>query len=93
MSFFSLYLGVGPNELVALHLPVAHDETPKQIAICNNDYKFAVFSYSILQEFVVVNEVTNISHSEIVSMLHSQRINSYKILKRIAFIADKLDIP
>jgi len=91
-SLFSLYLEVDPRELVALHLPVAHDETPGHIASCNDDYKFVVFSYSILQEFAVVNEVTGISHSEIVSALHNQRTDSYKIL-RIAFIINMLDIP
>ena len=33
LSFFLLYLGVDPSESVVLHLPVAHDETPRQIAI------------------------------------------------------------
>ena len=75
-----------------MHLLVAHDETPGQIAICNDDYKFVAFSYSILHEFAV-NKLTCISHSEIVSTLHSQRTDSYKILRRIAFIIDKLDIP
>ena len=45
---FSLSLGVELSESIALHLPIAHDETCRYIAICNDDYKFAAFSYSIL---------------------------------------------
>ena len=44
---------------------VAYDETPKHIAICNDDYKFVAFPYSILQKFTVVNEVKGMIHSEI----------------------------
>ena len=54
MSFFPLYLGVDPSELVALHLPIAYDETPRHIAICNDNYKFTALPYSILQEFAAV---------------------------------------
>ena len=43
MSIFSLSLGVDPSKTVVLHLLVAYDETPRQIAICNDDYKFAIF--------------------------------------------------
>ena len=46
---FVLSLGVFPSEYVALHLPEMHDETHKQITICNDDYKFAACSYSILR--------------------------------------------
>jgi len=45
------------SESITLHLPVAYDETPRQKAICNDNYKFAAFSHNILQEFTVVNEV------------------------------------
>ena len=47
MPLFTLSLGVDPSESVALRLPVADDETPREIAICN-DYKFVVSPYSIL---------------------------------------------
>jgi len=73
-------------------LHVAYDETLRQIAICNDEYKFVTFSYSILQKFEVVNEVTGMFHLEIVMMLHSQRTGSYRVLRRIASITDKLDI-
>jgi len=59
------------SESIALHLPVAYDETSIQIAICNYNYKFAEFPYSILEEFTIVNKVTGMIHSEIVRMLHS----------------------
>ena len=39
---------VDPSKSVTSHLRVAHDETPKQIAIYNDDYKFDAFSHSIL---------------------------------------------
>ena len=69
------------SESIALHLPVAYDETPRQIAICNDDYKFAAFSHSILQEFVVTNEVSGMIHPEIVMTLHNQCTCSYTLLK------------
>ena len=50
---FILFLGVLPNEFVTLHLPEMHDETYKQITICNDDFKFAVYPHSILQNFAV----------------------------------------
>ena len=40
-----------PSESIALHLPVAYDETLRKITICNDDYKFVVFAHSILQKF------------------------------------------
>ena len=60
ISFFLLPLGVGPSKSIALYLPVAHDETSKQISICNDNYKFIAFPRSIFQKFTV-NEVTSIS--------------------------------
>jgi len=47
ISFF-VFVGVLPSEFVALHLPEIHDETCKQITICNDDYKFVAYSHSIL---------------------------------------------
>jgi len=44
VSLFSPSLGVTPSESIALHLHVAYDETLRQIAICNDDYKFIAFS-------------------------------------------------
>jgi len=43
MSFFFISLGVDPSKSVALHLPLAHDETSRQIASYNDDYKFVDF--------------------------------------------------
>ena len=92
MSLFFKSLGVDPSEPVALHLPVTYDETPRQLAIFNVNYKFVAISYSNLQEFTV-NEVTGMFHHVIVMTLHSQRTCSYKVLKRNASITYKLDIP
>jgi len=75
-------LKVKPNASIALHLPIAHDETPRQVAICNDDYKFVVFQHSIiLQKFTVLNEVMAMFHPEIVRILHSQSAGSYRVLK------------
>ena len=49
MSFYPLSLGVEPSESITLHLPIVHDETSRHVAICNDDYKFSTFLYSILQ--------------------------------------------
>ena len=48
MSLFLPSLGVTYSESITLHLPDAYDGTLKQIVICNDDYKFAAFSHSIL---------------------------------------------
>jgi len=42
--------------------------------------------HNILQKFAVANEVTGISHSEIVSTMHIQCKDSYKMLRKIASI-------
>jgi len=47
-----------------LHLPEMHDETHKQITICNDDYKFIVQAYSILQKFAVKTVMMVTIHSE-----------------------------
>jgi len=72
-------IGVLPRKFVALHLPEMHDETRKQITICNDDYKFVVYPHSILQEFAVKNMVIVMIHSErffleTVSQLHARCI-------------------
>ena len=53
-----LSLGVIRSESDALHFLVSHDEISRQIVICNDDYKFVAYPYSILHEFAVDNEVT-----------------------------------
>jgi len=60
-----------PSKSIALHLPIAYNEIPRQIAICNDDYKFVAFPRSILQEFAVVNKVSGMIHSEIEKTLHN----------------------
>jgi len=87
-------LGVMPRVPTALHLPVAHiDNITRQIAICNDTYKFVVYLYSILQEFTVDNKVMVTSHPEAVRKLHAWRTDFDKILKRSAFIAYELHTP
>ena len=50
-----------------MHLHVTHDEIHKQIAICNDDYKFAAYPYSSLHEFALDDEVTVTIHFEMFS--------------------------
>ena len=65
-----------PRVSTVLHLPVVyHYNLTKQIAICNNNYKFAAYSYSILQEFVVDSKVMVTNHTEAVKKLHAWRTN------------------
>jgi len=47
ISFF-VFAGVLPSDFVASHLPEIHDETSRQKIICNDDYKFVAYPYSIL---------------------------------------------
>ena len=86
-------LGVMLRMFTALYLSVAHDNLTKQIAICNGNYKFAAYSYSILQEFAIDNKVIVTSHYETVKKLRVWLIDSEKVLKRIASITYDLDIP
>ena len=62
-------LGVILRVSTALHLPVVYiDDIIRSIAIYNDTYKFAAFSYSILQEFTVDNKVMITSHPEAVEV-------------------------
>ena len=60
---------------------------------CNDNYKFSVCPYNVLQEFAVDNEVIMMSHSEIVRKLHAWCKYPDRVLKRSASITDELDIP
>ena len=46
-------LGVMPRMSITLHLTVAHDIT-RQLANCDEKYKFSVYPYSILQDSEVI---------------------------------------
>ena len=75
-----------------------HDETYKQIIICNDDCKFATYVHSILQEFSVKNMVKIMIHSkrfplETVSQLRAWCTCPIRVLRRITFIVDELDFP
>ena len=65
-------LGVMSRVSTPLYLHVAHDDSlSRQIAICNDNYKFVAYPYSILQEFAADNKVIVTSHSETVRKLHA----------------------
>lgn len=49
------FLGILPLEFVALHLHIMYNKISKQIATCNDWYKFIVYPHNILQKFVVDN--------------------------------------
>ena len=62
MSTHPIYIILSSIEVmsrvsIALHLPAVHDNLTRQIVICNDNYKFATYTYSILQEFAVDNKV------------------------------------
>ena len=68
-------LGIILRVLIAIHSHVAHiDDITRQIAICNDTYKFAAYPYSILQEFILDNKVMVMSHPEAVSCTLSVQI-------------------
>ena len=80
-----------PRVLTALHLTVAHiDYITRPIAIYNDTYKFATYTYSTSQKFAVDNKVMVTSHLEVVRKLHAWHIDFNRILKRSAFIAYEL---
>jgi len=79
-----------PGVPTALHLLVAYiDDITMPIAIYNDTYKYAAYSYSILQEFTVDSKVMVLSHPEAARKLHAWRTDFDKSLKRIASIAYK----
>ena len=48
-SSFFLLLGVMSRVPIALHLSIAHDDDiTRHLAKCDENYKFAAYSYSIL---------------------------------------------
>ena len=95
---FVLPIGVLPSEFVALHLPEMHDETRKQITICNDDCKFAVYLHGILQECIVKNMVMVMIYFEMfsletVNLLHARHTCPIRVLRRITFITNELNFP
>ena len=87
-------LGVMSRVLIALHLPIAHDDDiTRQLANCDEKYKFFVYPYSILQEFTVDSEVIVTSHFEITRKLHAWCTCPNRVLKMSTSITNELDIP
>ena len=73
-----------------------HNKISRQIAICKDDYKFATYSHSILQEFALKNIVIVTIHSERFPLqteiqLHAQRIYLIRVLGMTTSITDELD--
>jgi len=90
--FFSS-LEVMPRVSTTLHLPIANDDDiTKQLANCDENYKFYVYLYSMLQEFAVESEVIVTSHSEIVRKSHACRTGSPRVLRMVVLMTDELDI-
>ena len=46
------------------------NDITRQLANCDENYKFSVYPYSVLQEFAVDSEVIVASHPEIVRESH-----------------------
>ena len=82
-------LGVMPRVPTALHLSIAHDDITRQLANCDENYKFYAYSYSM---FAVYSEVFVTSHLEIVRKSHTWRTGSPRVLRRLALMPDELDI-
>jgi len=59
-------LEVMPRASTALHLPFAYNDSTRQLANCNDNYKFFAYPYSILQKFTIDSEVIVTSYHEIV---------------------------
>ena len=79
-------LGVMPRVSTVLHLSVAHnDDIIRHLVNCDENYKFVVYSDSILQEFIV-NKVIVISYPETMRKLHAWRTGFNRVLKRSASI-------
>ena len=56
---------------VVVHLHVAHDDITRQLVNCDENFKFFVYPYSMLQEFAVDSEMIVTSHPEIVRKSHA----------------------
>ena len=90
---FILSLGVMCRVSTVSHLHVAHDDDiTTHLANCDENYKFAAYTYSILQKFAIDNKVIVRSHSETMRKLHVWRTSFDKVMKRSASISYKLDI-
>jgi len=59
-----------PIVSTALHLSVVYEDTTKQLANDNDNYKFFACPYSVLQEFTIEIEVVVTSDPEVGRELH-----------------------
>jgi len=77
-------LGVMPRVSIALYLPAVYDDDiTRLLTNCDENYKFVVYTYSILQVFAVDNKVRK---------LHAWRTCSNRVLKRSVSVSYELDI-
>ena len=91
---YSIYLffpslEVTPEVPIALHLPIARDDDiTRQLVICNNNYNFYVYPYSILQKFTVDSKVIVTSHPKIVRKSRAWHTDFSRVLRRLTLTTD-----
>jgi len=59
------------------------DTPTRQLANCDENYKFSVYPYNMLQEFAVDSEVIVTSHPKVVRKSHAWRTGSHRVLRRL----------
>ena len=82
-----------PKVSTALQLHVAFDDIIRQLANCNDKYRFSTRPYIVLPEFTVEIEVMITSHFEVAKELHIRCTSFSKVPKRVDVITDELDVP
>jgi len=72
ISYIFLFplLGVIPSVSTVLHLLITYDDFNRHLTNCDKNYKFSVYPYNMLQEFIIDSEVIVTSHPEIVRKSH-----------------------
>ena len=77
----------------ALYLPVTYDDDiTSQLTNCDGNYKFSVYPYTMLQEFVIDSVVIVTGHHEIMRKSRAWNTSFSRVLKRFALMTDELDI-
>ena len=77
----------------ALHLSLVHEDIAKQLANYNDNYNFFVYPYSKLQKFIVNSKMIVTNHLKIVRKSHAWHTGFPRVMRRLALMTEKLDIP
>ena len=84
-------------ESFAQHLHESHEHIRRQIAVSNDNYKYAADSHKRLHEFAIGDEVMvwvrpKRFPSRTLNKLHARRMGPYRILRLFDFNAYELNI-